>query len=59
VILHDTLPVDLPDLHVWPSDILILAFLVSNPGDLYCMGYKNKNKQIIIITTAMFVVLSS
>jgi len=32
-------PVDLPDL--WPSDILILAFLVFNPGDLYYpLGYK-------------------
>jgi len=42
--LHDTLPVDLPDL--WPSDILILAFVVFNPGDLYYLGYK---KIIIII----------
>ena len=48
VLLHDTLPVDLPDL--WPSDILILAFLVFNPGDLYCLGYK---KKIIIITLAI------
>ena len=38
VLLHDTLPVDLPDL--WASDILILAFLVFNPGDLYYLGYK-------------------
>jgi len=38
VLLHDTLPVDLPDL--WPSDILILAFVVFNPGDLYYLGYK-------------------
>ena len=29
---HDTLPVDLPDL--WPSDILILAFVVFNPGEV-------------------------
>jgi len=29
VLLHDTVPVDLPDL--WPSDILILAFVVFNP----------------------------
>jgi len=36
VLLHDTLPVDLLDL--WPSDILILAFLVFNPGDLYYLG---------------------
>ena len=36
VLLHDTLPVDLPDL--WPSDILILAFLVFNPGDLILPG---------------------
>ena len=43
VLLHDTLPVDLPDL--WPSDILILAFVVFNPGDLYYLGYK----KIIII----------
>ena len=43
VLLHDTLPVDLPDL--WPSDILILAFIVFNPGDLYYLGYK----KIIII----------
>jgi len=42
VLLHDTLPVDLPDL--WPSDILILAFVVFNPGDLYYLGYlKNNN----------------
>ena len=40
VLLHDTLPVDLPDL--WPSDILILAFVVFNPGDLYYLGYKFK-----------------
>ena len=54
VLLHDTLPVDLPDL--WPSDILILAFVVFNPGDLYYLGYKfffkfkksNNNKQICI-----------
>ena len=46
VLLHDTLPVDLQDL--WPSDILILAFLVFNPGDLYYLGYK---KIIIIIIT--------
>jgi len=32
--VQDTLPVDLPDLH------LILAFIVFNPGDLYCLGYK-------------------
>jgi len=38
VLLHDTVPVDLPDL--WPSDILILAFVVFNPGDLYYLGYK-------------------
>jgi len=38
--------VDLPDL--WPSDILILAFVVFNPGDLYYLGYK---KIIIIIIT--------
>jgi len=44
VLLHETLPVDLPDL--WPSDILILAFVVFNPGDLYYLGYK-----IIIIIT--------
>jgi len=37
VLLQDTLPVDLPDL--WPSDILILAFVVFNPGDLYYLGY--------------------
>ena len=37
VLLHDTLPVDLPDL--WLSDILILAFVVFNPGDLYNLGY--------------------
>jgi len=36
--LHDTLPVDLPNL--WRSDILILAFVVFNPGDLYYLGYK-------------------
>jgi len=36
VLLHDTLPVDLPDLG--PSDILILPFLVFNPGDLYYLG---------------------
>ena len=41
VLLHDTLPVDLPDL--WPSDILILAFVVFNPGDLYYLGYKFYN----------------
>ena len=41
VLLHDTLPVDLPDLR--PSDILILAFLVFNPGDLYYLGYYNNN----------------
>jgi len=31
--------------HLWPSDILILPFLVFNPGDLYYLGYK----KIIII----------
>jgi len=36
VLLHDTLPVDLPDL--LPSDILILAFFSFNPGDLYYLG---------------------
>ena len=41
MLLHDTLPVDLPDL--WPSDILILAFLVFNPWDLYYLGYKKNN----------------
>jgi len=48
------MPVDLPD--QWPSDILILTFLVFKPGDLYYLGYK-----IIIITTStvMFMVLSS
>jgi len=51
VLLHDTLPVDLPDLR--PSDILILAFVVFNPGDIYYLGYK---KIIIIITiTNVFV----
>ena len=40
VLSHDTLPVDLPDL--WPSDILILAFVVFNPGDLYYLGYNKK-----------------
>jgi len=24
----------------WPSDFLILAFVVFNPGDLYYLGYK-------------------
>jgi len=38
VLLHDTLPVDLPDL--WPSDILIVAFLGFNSRDLYYLGYK-------------------
>ena len=38
MLLHNTLPVDLPDL--WSSDILILAFLVCNPGDLYYLEYK-------------------
>ena len=38
VLLHDTLPVDRPDL--CPSDILISAFLVFNPGDFYYLGYK-------------------
>jgi len=33
VLLHYTLPVDLPD-HFY------LAFLVFNPGDLYYLGYK-------------------
>jgi len=46
VLLHDTLPVDLQDL--WPSDILILAFLLFNPGDLYYLGYL-KNQMICII----------
>ena len=32
-----------PDL--WPSDILILAFLVFNSGDLYYLGYKNNNNE--------------
>jgi len=42
------------------SDILILAFVVFNPGDLYYLGYKKKLKKIIIIvTTIMFMVLSS
>ena len=36
VLLHDTLPVDLPDLR--PSHILMLVFLVFNPGDLYYLG---------------------
>jgi len=48
VLLHDTLPVDLPDLS--PSDILILAFVVFNPGDLYYLGYKI----IIIIIINVF-----
>ena len=42
--VQDTLPVDLPDLH------LILAFLVFNPGDLYYLRYlnnNNNNKQIV------------
>jgi len=42
VLLHDTLPVDLPNL--WLSDILILAFLLFNPGDFYYLGYKNIKK---------------
>ena len=50
IILHDTLPVDLPDL--WSSDILILAFVVFNPGDLYYLGYK---KIIMIIIINRFV----
>ena len=41
VLLHDTLPVDLPDL--WPSDILILAFLVLTPGIFSTWGIKNNN----------------
>ena len=53
VLLHDTLPVDLADL--WPSDILILAFLVFNPRNLYYLGY---HLLIVIITTTMFMVLS-
>jgi len=36
-----------PDLQL--SDILILAFLVFNSGDLYYLGYKNNNNNIIII----------
>ena len=47
MLLHDTLPVDLPDLG--PPDILILAFFVFNPGDLYYLGYK-----IIIIIDVLF-----
>jgi len=46
VLLHDTLPVHLPDL--WPSDVLILAFLVFSPGDLYYLGYTKKQKIIIM-----------
>jgi len=53
VLLHDTLPVDLPDL--WPSNILILAFLVFNPRDLYYLWYKKiffkHNNNVIIATT--------
>ena len=37
VLLHDTLPVDLPDL--WPSDILILDFLVFNTGEVKILYY--------------------
>ena len=48
VLLHDTLPFDLPDL--WPSGILILAFLVFNHGDLYYLRYKII---IIIIITVL------
>jgi len=40
------------------DNILILAFLVFNPEDLYYLGIK-KLKIIIIITTTMFMVLSS
>ena len=39
VLLHDTLPVDRPDL----SDILILALLVFNPGIYTTWGIKNNN----------------
>jgi len=45
VLLHDTLPVDLPGLQ--PSDILILAFVVCNSEDLYYLG-RNNNKNICI-----------
>ena len=48
VLLHNTLPVDLPDL--WPSDILILAFVVFNPGDLYYLGYKKNNNNMQHLT---------
>jgi len=50
VLLHDTLPVDLLDL--LPSDILISAFVVFNPGDLY-WGIKKRIIMIIIIIAAM------
>ena len=49
VLLHDTLPVDLPD--IWPSDILILALFVFNPGDLYYLGYNffNNNNYYYVV----------
>ena len=37
MLLHDTLPDDLPDF--LPSDILILTILFFNPWDLYYLGY--------------------
>jgi len=45
LLLHDTLPVDLPDL--CPSDILILALFLflTHPEDLYYLGYKNNNNK--------------
>jgi len=58
VLLHDTLPVDLPDL--WPPGILILAFLVFNPGNLYYLGYQQKSNTInLLFKTAISILIIS
>jgi len=49
VLMRDTLSVDLPDL--WPSDILIFAFLVFNPADLYYHNNSNNTYDDMVLSS--------